>query len=119
MSPTPADEDGTRRLREVLRGRPARWCGALPGLHLDLSRQDAFAAVFDGESVEVPLSAVDPADVYGSVYAASLDALARRFAGLRRGTDRGTWTDCERMAGKVARKCERLPLFHAWLVMSS
>lgn len=105
-------------LARRLSGRATRW-GGLPSLHLDFSARDYVRAVFDGESVPVWAGRTDPADVYASVFCQVLETFAHEFSRRHRETDRhGTWTDCERMAEKVARKCERLPLFQAWLVLS-
>lgn len=101
-----------------LRGRQARW-EWLPGVHVDLTDRAVAYAVFDGERFPIFPGRVDPGRVYETVYEQVRDAMAAEFTSRRRETDRsGTWTDCERMAEKVARKCERLPVFSAWLVLS-
>ena len=110
---------------EQLRGCRDYWAGELPGVHLDfVSSQDgACVVVYEGKALPMNASDVDPADVYGTVYRTVRSFVADSFVAMRSpyahsGTQHwGSVSDCERMAEKVARKCERNALFAAWLVL--
>jgi len=100
-------------------GRKDMW-DELPGLHLSF-QEKVVTAVFDGNTIDVHITQIDPTRISDTVYAVCHSRLLAKFTDpkdYRYGGRSGSIRDCERMSRKIAEKCERLNLFKTWLVLS-